>query len=160
MTTQSNPTTISIKVSFEKSLDKIGLPLLVIQKNAYNLYFLLDTGANKNYIRRDFLDIPELNTDTEFLPDKEEFYVIDNVCHLTEACNFSFYLADLNYVETFQVIEDGSALTFPTTNGVPFHVVGILGTPFMIKHNTIINFATSEVIFNTTKVAKELYSII
>lgn len=155
MTTQSNPTTISIKVSFEKSLNKTGLPLLQTQKNGYNLYFLLDTGANKNYTRRDFLDIPELNADTEFLPDKEEFYGIDNVCHLTETCSFSFNLADLNYVVTYQVIEDGSALTFPTINGVPFHVVGILGTPFMIKHNTIINFATSEVIFNTPKVAKE-----
>lgn len=123
MGTQSNQSNTSIKVSFEKSLNRTSLPLLQTQKEGYNIYFLLDTGAKKNYIRRDFLDILELNTDTEFLPDKEEFYGIDNVCHLTETCGFSFCIGDLKYVETYQVIEDGSALTFPTTNGVPFHVV-------------------------------------
>lgn len=100
MSTPSNPTTISIKVSLEKSLDKTALPLLQTHKNGYNLYFLLDMGANKNYIRRDFLDIPELNADTEFLPDKEEFHGIDNVCHLTETCGFPLGIGDLKYVET------------------------------------------------------------
>lgn len=100
MGTQSNQSNTSIKVSFEKSLNRTSLPLLQTQKEGYNIYFLLDTGAKKNYIRRDFLDILELNTDTEFLPDKEEFYGIDNVCHLTETCGFPFCIGDLQYVET------------------------------------------------------------
>ena len=125
MATQSNSATTSLKVPFEKSLNKTGLPVADTE-NGYNFYFLLDTGANKNYIRRDFLEIPESNDSTELLPDKEELYGIDNVCYLTETCCFSFSLADLSYVETYQVIEDGSALSFPTTNSAPFDVDGIL----------------------------------
>ena len=78
----------------------------------------------------------------------EEFYGIDNVCHQTKTCNFRFNLGEYEYMEKYQVIPDGSALTFPTTDGNSFHVAGILGTPFMMKYKAQMNFSTSEILIS------------
>ena len=134
-----------LRVSFLNGINGLNLPLIRTEKNGYSLYFLIDTGANKNYIRQDMIDIPEINTDTISLDETEEYFGIDNVYHEAKTCNFRFSIEDYNYTEKFQIIKDGSALTFPTTNGSLFHVVGILGTPFMIKHKSQINFLTSEI---------------
>ena len=137
-----------LKVSFKKGLDGMNLPFMKTEKNGYSVYFLLDTGANKNYIRQDFINIAEINADTITLDEVEEFYGIDNVCHQTKTCNFRFNLGEYEYMEKYQVIPDGSALTFPTTDGNSFHVAGILGTPFMMKYKAQMNFATSEILID------------
>ena len=79
-----------LKVSFKKGLDGMNLPFMKTEKNGYSVYLLLDTGANKNYIRQDFINIAEINADTITLDEVEEFYGIDNVCHQTKTCNFRF----------------------------------------------------------------------
>lgn len=135
-----------LKVSFKKGLDGMNLPFMKTEKNGYSVYFLLDTGANKNYIRQDFINIAEINADTIALDEVEEFYGIDNVCHQTKTCNFRFNLGEYEYMEKYQVIPDGSALTFPTTDGNSFHVAGILGTPFMMKYKAQMDFCTSEML--------------
>jgi hypothetical protein len=140
--------TNTIKFSFINSLEGINLPLLKTEKDGYDLYFLLDTGANKNYIRQDFLDIAEINTDTVILDEKEEFYGIDNVCHETRTCHFRFNIESHKYMENYHVIENGSALAFPTTNG-SLHVAGILGTPFLKRYKAVMDFASAEIIFHT-----------
>lgn len=134
-----------LNVSFLNGINGLNLPLIRTEKNGYSLYFLIDTGANKNYIRQDMIDIPEINTDTISLEETEEYFGIDNVCHEAKTCNFRFNIEGYNYMEKFQIIEDGSALTFPTTNGSYFHVVGILGTPFMMRHKMLIDFTSSDV---------------
>ena len=137
-----------LKISFKKGLEGIALPLMKTEKNGYPVFFLLDTGANKNYIRQDFLNLPELNNDTITLDDVEEFYGIDNVCHQAQTCNFRFNLGEYGYMERFQVIADGAALMFPTTSGKPFHVAGILGTPFLTKYKAQMNFRTTEILIS------------
>lgn len=141
-----------LKISFKKGLEGIALPIMKTEKNGYPVFFLLDTGANKNYIRQDFIDLAELNADTITLDEVEEFYGIDNVCHLTKTCNFRFNLGEHEYMEKYQVIPDGSALTFPTTDGNSFHVAGILGTPFLMKYKAQMNFATSEILIDLPNV--------
>lgn len=143
-----NNTEPCLKVSFKKGLDGLNLPFMKTEKNGYSVYFLLDTGANKNYIRQDFINLAELNADTITLDEVEEFYGIDNVCHQTKTCNFRFNLGEHEYMEKYQVIPDGSALTFPTTDGNSFHVAGILGTPFMMKYKAQMNFSTSEIVIS------------
>ena len=138
----------TIKFSFINSLEGINLPLLKTEKDGYDLYFLLDTGANKNYIRQDFLDIAEINTDTVILDEKEEFYGIDNVCHETRTCHFRFNIESHKFMENYHVIENGSALAFPTANG-SLHVAGILGTPFLKRYKAVMDFASAEIIFHT-----------
>ena len=43
----------TIRISFVNGVKGIGLPLIKTTKNGYALYFLIDTGASKNYIRYD-----------------------------------------------------------------------------------------------------------
>ena len=143
---QTHNQTETIRFSFINSLEGINLPLLKTEKDGYTLYFLLDTGANKNYIRQDFLNISEINTDTIILDEKEEFYGIDNVCHETRTCNFRFNMGEYEYLEKYHVIENGSALAFPTTDG-SLHVAGILDTPFLKTYKAIMDFSTAEIIF-------------
>lgn len=147
--------TNTIKFSFINSLEGINLPLLKTEKDGYDLYFLLDTGANKNYIRQDFLNLPELNNDTITLDNMEEFYGIDNVCHQAQTCNFRFNLGEYGYMERFQVISDGAALMFSTTSGEPFHVAGILGTHFLTKYKAQMNFRTSEILISLPEGQRE-----
>lgn len=146
--TQTQKQENRISVSFVNGLQGIGLPLMKTIKNGYALYFLIDTGASKNYIRQECLNLPEINEDTLILDEKEEYYGIDNVCHEAETCNFRFDLDQYQYMERFQIIKDGSALSFPTTEGV-LHVVGILGTPFLIQYKAMLDFAASEISFTT-----------
>ncbi len=68
-----NNTEPCLKVSFKKGLDGLNLPFMKTEKNGYSVYFLLDTGANKNYIRQDFINLAELNADTITLDEVEEF---------------------------------------------------------------------------------------
>ena len=138
----------TIRISFVNGVKGIGLPLIKTTKNGYALYFLIDTGASKNYIRHDCLNLPEINEDTLILDEKEEYYGIDNVCHEAETCNFRFDLDQYQYMERFQIIKDGSALSFPTTDGV-LHVVGILGTPFLMQYKAVMDFAAAEISFAT-----------
>lgn len=138
--------TNTIQFSFTSSLEGINLPLLKTEKGGYALYFLLDTGANKNYIRQDFLSLAELNSDTVILDEKEEFYGIDNVCHEARTCHFRFNMGPYEYMERYHIIENGSALVFPTTDG-SLHVVGILGTPFLKKYKAVMDFGSAEIIF-------------
>ena len=133
-----------ISVSLIDGLNGTGLPLLKTSKNGYTLYFLIDTGASRNYIRQDCLNLPEINEDTLFLDVREEYYGIDNVSHEAGTCNFRFDLNQHQYMERFQIIKDGSALNFPTTDGF-LHVVGILGTPFLRQYKAMIDFAASEI---------------
>lgn len=147
---QTHNQTETIRFSFLNSFEGINLPLLNTEKDGYTLYFLLDTGANKNYIRQDFLNISEINTDTIILDEKEEFYGIDNVCHKTRTCNFRFNMGKHEYLEKYHIIENGSALAFPTADG-SLHVAGILGTPFLKRYNAVMDFASSQIIFQTPK---------
>lgn len=141
-----NNTDQCLKISFKEWIEGLKLPLIKTEKNGYTIYFLLDSGANKNYIRQDFINLAELNADTVALDELEEFFGIDNVCHQTKSCNFRFNLGEYEYMEKYQIIPNGSALTFPTTNGKSFHVAGILGTPFMMKYKICMDFTTSEIL--------------
>ena len=136
------------RFSFHDSLKSMELPLLKTEKDGYTLFFLLDTGANQNYIRQDVLNIEEINTDTIILDEKDEFRGIDNICHKTRTCNFRFNMGKHEYWEKFHVLNDGSALAFQTTDGT-FHIAGILGTPFLKRYQAIINYASSEIILET-----------
>ena len=82
------------------------------------------------------------------MDEKEEFYGIDNVCHETRTCHFRFNIESHKFIENYHVIENGSALAFPTTNG-SLHVAGILGTPFLKRYKAVMDFASAEIIFHT-----------
>ena len=78
-TDKQSESTKMIRVDISKSLEFIGLPLITIEKDGESLIFLLDTGASMNLIKRNVLE--HFSHDAEQLPQKTQYYGIDNVCH-------------------------------------------------------------------------------
>lgn len=122
-------------------LAKIGLPLLSVCKDNHGLFFLVDSGASHNIIRKDVLEY--FNTDPESNSLGEcKFYGIDGVEHKSLCCSFSFVLNGAEHNEYFQVLEDGGALDFPIDENTTLSVHGIVGVDFLVKFKCVIDFST------------------
>lgn len=85
---KQSESTKMIRVDISKSLEFIGLPLITFEKDGETLTFLLDTGASMNLIKRNVLN--HFNHDAEQIPQKTQYYGIDNVCHETHMYSFTF----------------------------------------------------------------------
>ena len=122
-------------------LAKIGLPLLSITKENHGMFFLVDSGASHNIIRKNVLEY--FNSDTEEnIVGECQFYGIDGVEHRTRSCFLSFELNGVEHNECFQVLEEGGALDFPIDEKTILSVHGIVGVEFLIKFKCVIDFST------------------
>lgn len=90
-TDKQSESTKMIRVDISKSLEFIGLPLITFEKDGESLTFLLDTGASMNLIKKTVLD--HFSHDAEQLPQKTQYYGIDNVCHDTHIIHLPSDLA-------------------------------------------------------------------
>ena len=133
-----------IRVDISKSLELLGLPLIKFEKDGETLRFLLDTGASMNLIKREVLD--HFSHDAEQLPQKTEYYGIDNVCHETHLYAFAFKLGDFQYCEVFQEMQNADALIFDLEGG-SLEVHGILSSQFFIKYRACFSYDTMEMFF-------------
>ena len=133
-----------IRVDISKSLDFIGLPLITFEKDGESLTFLLDTGASMNLIKKTVLD--HFSHDAEQLPQKTQYYGIDNVCHETHMYTFTFRLGDFEYCEPFQEIQDADALKLDMEDGY-FEIHGILSSQFFMKYRACFSYDTMEMFF-------------
>ena len=68
-----------------------------------------------NLIKKNVLE--HFRHDAEQLPQKTQYYGIDNVCHETHMYSFTFTLGDFEYCEPFQEIQDPDALKLDTDSG-------------------------------------------
>lgn len=133
-----------IRVDISKSLEFIGLPLITFEKNGESLTFLLDTGASMNLIKKNVLE--HFHYDAKQLPQKTQYYGIDNVCHETHMYSFSFRLGDFEYCEHFQEIQGPDALKLDTEEGY-FEIHGILSSQFFMKYRACFSYDTMEMFF-------------
>jgi hypothetical protein len=133
-----------IRVDISKSLEVVGLPLITFEKDGESLTFLLDTGASMNLIKKDVLN--HFSHDAEQLPQKTQYYGIDNVCHVTHLYSFTFKLGEFEYCEIFQEMQNADALTFELDDG-PLEVHGILSSQFFIKYRACFSYDTMEMFF-------------
>lgn len=122
-------------------IHKIGLPLLMVVKDNIGLFFLVDSGASHNIIRKDVLEYFKADSEANTIGDCK-FYGIDGVEHKTSYCTFSFELNGSEHNECFQVLEDGGALDFPIEEDKVLSVHGIVGVEFLVKFKCIIDFST------------------
>ena len=143
-TDKQSENTKMIRVDISKSLEFIGLPLITFEKDGESLTFLLDTGASMNLIKRNVLD--HFSHDAEQLPQKTQYYGIDNVCHETHLYAFAFKLGDFQYCEVFQEMQNADALIFDLEGG-SLEVHGILGSQFFIKYRACFSYDTMEMFF-------------
>lgn len=122
-------------------LVKIGLPLIIVTKNNLDLFFLVDSGASHNIIRKDVLIYFKVDPEGECIGECQ-FHRIDAVEHKSFCCSFSFELNGAEHNELFQVLDDGNALDFPIDENTILPVQDIVGVDFLVKFKCLIDFST------------------
>lgn len=121
------------RVCFKKGFKKCGLPLIKLKINGKLEWFLLDTGANANYLKESYFN---------------EIEVKPRMISLTESrdsnnkLKTSDYAFSLSYNKANLGEEKFSVTTLNTFNE-PFHgynIVGIIGSPFFERNKWSFDF--------------------
>ena len=129
----------AIRVDISEGLDILGLPYMAFEKGERILWFLLDTGAWMNFLRKDVLD--EFSDEISLMPYKTEFFGIDNVGHETNVYSLSVNLGHHTFVEEFQELVGEDALSFPLGDQV-LQLDGIMGYPFFTRYGACFSYAS------------------
>jgi hypothetical protein len=121
------------KVCFEKSFKKCGLPLIKLKINSKLEWFLLDTGANANYLKKSYFDTIELK------PAMIGKTKSNDSNNKLETADYNF---ELSYNKINFESEKFSVTTLNTFNE-PFQgydIVGIIGSPFFERNKWSFDF--------------------
>ena len=121
------------KVCFKDGFKKCGLPLIKLKINGKLEWFLLDTGANANYLKESYFDKIELKPE---MIGKTESNDSNNKLQTAD------YNFDLSYNKARFQSEKFSVTTLNTFNE-PFqgyNIIGIIGSPFFSKHRFAFDF--------------------
>lgn len=123
-------------------LEKVGLPLILTSGRLKNVCFLIDTGATHNII---FKFVYE-----HF---KNEFKLLDGTYrsmgiegHYKESpiIEATFNFEGTDYTSTFSVVDASDAVAqIQEETGMQIH--GILGIPFLVENEWIVDFETCTV---------------
>ena len=117
------------------TLSKTGLPLLIVQAQAKNLCFLLDTGSNINVLDRRVAEFFQLSGETA----KQRQFGIDGELQTTDIVDLAFSLEEQEYKANFSVMDLSSAFgKVEEESGIQIH--GLLGCSFMEQQKWILNF--------------------
>lgn len=121
------------KVCFKKGFKKCGLPLIKLKINGKLEWFLLDTGANANYLKQSYFDTIEL---------KPEMIGLTKSNDSNNELQTSDYKFSLSYNKADLGEEKFSVTTLMTFNE-PFqgyNIVGIIGSPFFERNRWSFDF--------------------
>ena len=114
---------------------KTGLPLLIVQAQAKNLCFLLDTGSNINVLDRRVAEFFQLSGGTA----KQCQFGIDGELQTTDIVELAFSLEKQEYKANFSVMDLSSAFgKVEEESGIQIH--GLLGCSFMEQQKWILDF--------------------
>lgn len=120
---------------FRYTLSKTGLPLLIVQAQAKNLCFLLDTGSNINVLDRRVAEFFQLSGGTA----KQRQFGIDGELQTTDVVELAFSLEEQEYKANFSVMDLSSAFgKVEEESGIQIH--GLLGCSFMEQQKWILDF--------------------
>lgn len=120
---------------FRYTLSKTGLPLLIVQAQAKNLCFLLDTGSNINVLDRRVAEFFQLSGGTA----KQRQFGIDGELQTTDVVELDFSLEEQEYKANFSVMDLSSAFgKVEEESGIQIH--GLLGCSFMEQQKWILDF--------------------
>lgn len=116
-------------------LPQVGLPLLIVQAQAKNLCFLLDTGSNVNVLDRRVAEFFQLSGGTA----KQRQFGIDGDLQTTDIVELAFSLEEQEYKANFSVMDLSSAFgKVEEESGIQIH--GLLGCSFMEQQKWILDF--------------------
>lgn len=125
-------------ISFQYTLDKIGLPLIVTSSKP-NLCFLIDTGATHNIVfSYVYEEIPQYFS---ALQDTYCIMGIEGTQQEVSQVEASISFDNRESIVSFSVIEANAAiLQVQKESGIQIH--GILGIPFLTQNKWILDFNT------------------
>ena len=124
------------KTSFLYSLKNANIPIITIDNAGCPLNLLVDTGASKN-----ILDVGALTKVFSIKTDKKDTIVTGNGEISGDVYNIEFYLNDGALVSgEFTVLETLSESFKEASKRLGIQVHGILGIPFLVNCNCIIDF--------------------
>ena len=121
------------KVCFKKGFKKCGLPLIKLKINGKLEWFLLDTGANANYLKQSYFDTIEL---------KPKMIGLTKSNDSNNELQTSDYKFSLSYNKADLGEEKFSVTTLNTFNELfhGYNIVGIIGSPFFERNKWSFDF--------------------
>ena len=119
-------------------LQKIDLPLILIEFQGVSLCMLLDTGSNNNYIDRRICNL--FKEHIEKCEDENISYGIEGNKVKNERIKLTFKFEEELYTTFFDTLQENNGFKhLEKDEGIQIH--GILGSMFFVKQKWIIDFA-------------------
>ena len=124
-----------MKQSLFVALSEIGLPTIIVEAQAKNLCFLLDTGSNINVLDKRVAEFFQLSGGTN----QQHQFGIDGTLRTTNVVEMTFSLEEREYKAAFSVMDLSSAFgKVEEESGIQIH--GLLGCSFMEQQKWVLDF--------------------
>ena len=124
-----------MKQSLFVALSEIGLPTIIVEAQAKNLCFLLDTGSNINVLDKRVAEFFQLSGGTA----QQQQFGIDGTLRTTNVVEMTFSLEEREYKADFSVMDLSSAFgKVEEESGIQIH--GLLGCSFMEQQKWVLDF--------------------
>ena len=124
-----------MKQSLFVALSEIGLPTIIVEAQAKNLCFLLDTGSNINVLDKRVAEFFQLSGGTA----QQQQFGIDGTLQTTDVVEMTFSLEEREYKADFSVMDLSSAFgKVEEESGIQIH--GLLGCSFMEQQKWVLDF--------------------
>lgn len=132
-----------ISYSFDKGLNKTGLPIVQVRTRSFLLGFILDTGATHSLIDEGV--VTQLGKLVQECPNNSQVIMgIEGNSQQNKAVQLSFTLQNHSYTQQFVCQPLYNALVgFERDHQIPVH--GLLGNDFLIRHQWIIDYQTQTI---------------
>ena len=124
-----------MKQSLFVALSEIGLPTIIVEAQAKNLCFLLDTGSNINVLDKRVAEFFQLS---ESITCQKQFG-IDGTLQTSAVVEMIFSVEEREYKADFSVMDLSSAFgKVEEESGIQIH--GLLGCSFMEQQKWVLDF--------------------
>lgn len=123
-------------------LQKIGLPLIMTSGRLKNICFLIDTGATHNILFKFVYE--HFKKEFKILKGKQSIMGIEGHYKESPIIEATFNFEGTDYTSTFSVVDASDAVAqIQEETGMQIH--GILGIPFLVENEWIVDFETCTV---------------
>lgn len=131
-----------MKFPLTLGLQKIGLPLIMTSGRLRNICFLIDTGATHNILFKFVYE--HFKNEFKALEGKQNIMGIKGHYKESPIIEATFNFEGTDYTSTFSVVDASDAVAqIQEETGMQIH--GILGIPFLVENEWIVDFETCTV---------------
>lgn len=122
-------------ISFKESLESVGLPIITIKQNNFDMHFVVDTGSTFSLINEQVCKYIKFSP----ISKKATIIGIDGVPKIVSSIKIRLNLNGNICEEVFQVTDMSASMKdIEEKLCIPIH--GILGNSFMQKYKFVLDF--------------------